>query len=535
MPRKGSIAEVAEGYEAISAADVYSWLIKMSSETFQFNLSEIKKIKELIRNKFRIIVESKDEKQNIILKLILSNNKDSLNLIFYGTGKCLLQGKEGDFFEKISSFLKNSINLTFIKRRDKAKAIEIDESKLYELKECIIGFDEAGKGECIGPMVFGSVLLPKDKLLLFKDLKRDIKTLSLKELNYYCSLLREYKIKYYYEIISSLEITNFPFNLNRLMDNKYINLIRKYSNVVNQNFLLVIDNYNIRDKLQKYLENLKKNKIEFICKSKMDENVTAVKLASIVARQIRLSKMEELNRLNTLYDNKKSISFGKGASNDITGKWLRVFRKSHPSLEFPDFVRKKWSNVKEIEQRYPKKQIELKFLCPNCKEEISKILIYYNPQKKKINYHCSKCNKIIEKDCLRKKFTHIICDTNAYVAGILSKDFNSEKPIFEGCCVIQPFKILDEIETIRLSQKRGAQKELEKLKMFQQSGKIKITTKDYEITDPFDADKKLYDMISKNNGCVLISGDYNVADISHANGAFVFKIINYDPEKNKKQ
>ena len=36
-------------------------------------------------------------------------------------------------------------------------------------------------------------------------------------------------------------------------------------------------------------------------------------------------------------------------------------------------------------------------------------------------------------------------------------------------------------------------------------------------------------MIAKQSNWVLISGDYNVADSSHSNGAFVFKVMGFNP------
>lgn len=90
---------------------------------------------------------------------------------------------------------------------------------------------------------------------------------------------------------------------------------------------------------------------------------------------------------------------------------------------------------------------------------------------------------------------------------------------------------MDEIDTIGKTQKNGALNELERLKEFESEGKISIHHCDFEVTSPFDADKKLYDLIAKNNSCALITGDKNLAISSQTNDGFVFHIINYIPSK----
>ncbi len=96
--------------------------------------------------------------------------------------------------------------------------------------------------------------------------------------------------------------------------------------------------------------------------------------------------------------------------------------------------------------------------------------------------------------------------------------------------MIKPKKIIDEIDTIGKAQKAGAYNELNKIKEFKDQGVIDTALIDYEITDPYDADSKLYNMMAINNSATLITADKNIANNAHADGAFVIQIINYIPQ-----
>lgn len=506
----------------------------MGSQTFTFNTALLEKVVNSVKDKFQLFSESQDDKQNIISRLVLSSNQNQLNLIFYGTGKCLLQGRDGEFFENVKNHLSSIDEVSSIEKKENISPQLVDEIEIYNERNFIIGFDEAGKGEALGDMVLASVCLPKEKLHLFQNLKTDVKSMSLKELSYYCNLLKTHRIRFEYEIVSAMEITNSPFIINRLMDLKYISLIRKYSGILSKNHILAIDDYYIMDDLSNHLEKLKQNGVEFICDKKIDERITATRLASVVARHIRLTSINDLEQQNQLNYNNEIFSFGKGANNDQMTNWLTTYRILHPNFEFPDFVRKNWKNVKSVELQYHKQKVELSISCPHCVSKISKLQAYYNPTQKKLLYLCSHCNKMIDKNILKENHFHfLLCDSSALVAGLVSKDLNSNTPIFRNSKVILLYKILDEIDTLALSKKRGALNELQRIREFEQVGKIKTEKKDYEITSPFDADNKLYGSIAKDNSLILVSGDHNVADCSHVTGAFVIKIINYLPQQKQ--
>ena len=128
-------------------------------------------------------------------------------------------------------------------------------------------------------------------------------------------------------------------------------------------------------------------------KHKADEEYTACKIASLVARQARLDEIDHINKTNSLVEDgtMDMISPGSGAaSNLMTEKYLALYRQKFPDAEFPPFVRKKWANIERIAKKYPRRTVGLFVVCNSCKEHLRRIEIMYE----KINgtkFYCPKC------------------------------------------------------------------------------------------------------------------------------------------------
>ncbi len=506
----------------------------MNYKKFTFSVSSIERIKKEIEKKLEKYSEDSNDKEGISSRFTFLNSGKKVTLTFFRTGKGLIQGNPSKLFDKVESSLRDIENINFTTDDSKEQEGKI-ENGIYEKKEIIIGLDEAGRSDIIGDMVQSLVILPKEKLELFRDLPKNIKSMGIKQLNYYCGLIKKKGIIYDYIKLTPKEITYSELDIVRLIDKKYIALISRHAGILNSKCAICLDDYGIKSELKTYLENRVKTGAEVFCEPKLDEKITATKLASIVSRHIRLTELSDISERNSLMEDGKKIEFGKGSNNSQTEKWLETYRIRYPYIEFPDFVRKGWANVTRIEERLPKKDREILFECPHCKKNISKILCFLDKTNNCIKCYCSICVEILDNSQLKNlKLGGLLCDTNAFVSGILSRDINSSDSVFYGTCIIKLHKIINEIDTISWGQKRGAQNELQRLKECEQSGKITISIRDYEITHPWDADTKLYGEISKNNGWALISGDYNVADNSHCDGAFVFKIMTFDPKLAKK-
>ena len=144
---------------------------------------------------------------------------------------------------------------------------------------------------------------------------------------------------------------------------------------------MIIDDYGIRYELTSYVNELKKQGIEIIVKNKADEQYTACKIASLVARKARMDEIENINNTNVLVDNetKDMVVPGTGAaSNPMTEKYLVMYRKKMPDAELPPFVRRKWANIRKIEQKYPRRIIGLFVICQHCTKELRRIDVTFD-------------------------------------------------------------------------------------------------------------------------------------------------------------
>jgi ribonuclease HIII len=167
----------------------------------------------------------------------------------------------------------------------------------------IIGSDETGKGEWLGPLVVSAVALtPKQTLLLQGEGVRDSKSVSPKEINRLSSLVKDNCIFFDVYILYPIEF-NYLFetskdkgeNLNDILAGGHFSAI---SNVLDKldtrkKIVIVIDEFD-KVKTNKKMKTLPGNNIQIIQKPKAEEE-TAVAAASIIARLEREKIIDELS------------------------------------------------------------------------------------------------------------------------------------------------------------------------------------------------------------------------------------------------
>ena len=110
--------------------------------------------------------------------------------------------------------------------------------------------------------------------------------------------------------------------------------------------------------MKRFLNSLKSQGIEVIAINKADEQYTACKIASLIARKARIEEIENINKtdfLDSQTSNELILPGSGSSSNPNTARYLIEYRKKFPASEFPSFVRKKWKNVLEIETKFPRK------------------------------------------------------------------------------------------------------------------------------------------------------------------------------------
>ena len=128
-----------------------------------------------------------------------------------------------------------------------------------------------------------------------------------------------------------------------------------------------------------------------IVKNKADEEYTACKVGSLVARRSRLEEIETNNNKYLIIDEttkERTIPGSGAASNPDTEKYLIRYRKDNPSSQFPRFVRKKWSNVMKIDISNPRNVVGVYVSCEHCNNSIvlviSNIVFQGNNQRPQI-------------------------------------------------------------------------------------------------------------------------------------------------------
>jgi len=390
--------------------------------------------------------------------------------------------------------------------------------------EWFIGCDEAGAGETFGSMFLGCVLVAKEKLSDVQAIlgKKNIRELSHKEIVNVFNAVKN-NISYRIHTYNASEIDEMSKNV--LLDRGYIQLIKNYGSTPNA--CIIIDDYQVKGELRSFEKILEQQGHKIIIKTKADENYTACKLASLVARKARIEELEHLSKTEFLIDpdTRERILPGTGAaSNAMTERYLISYRKRYPYSEFPSFVRKKWSNVVNVELQYPKKQSSLILTCEQCTKEINKIEILYSKESG-TRFYCTNCFGLISVSHFRKimQKISIVIDTSSLISRIISKDLNSNQ-YFQNNNFLLPSFVYEELDTKQPDKKKGGHNEIAELNDKKHNGiisfeEIKTDYMGHELI----VDKKILALLADKNAAILTK-DANMASFASIDHfAFIIK------------
>lgn len=495
----------------------------MSNYVFEnINEEDCKKILSLLKSNFPNI--SDRSTPHCMKSFQLSYGSNRITFDYYNSTKLMIQGNcfelEG-CIEKINSKL--NLFPSNNKKEEKRQQITLGESRIDA--KSFVGFDESGKGECMGPIILGAVKFEKKKLNFLKSRlgKKDIKKLSWEEIvKLYNSLVEnfEYKIRR----INSRDIDNK--NINTLLDEGYSKLISKISKSPKEEAFF-IDNYGVSWELNEKLNKLKLEGAKIILAEKVDVNYVAGALASLVARKNRNAEMVILSKENILPgDVGDIIKFKSGAVNEETEKYLERYRKLFPYSDLPDFVRKSWANIKRFEEKNPKKEFNLTYKCNGCGYESRIVCLEIKQGFNESEFFCSSCGQLIKKEeingMIRKR--PIIVDTSTILSRTITKDLNSGS-YFEGCSFVLPSSIYEEIDTKQPYLKVGGTREIDELKKLSNEKVINFNYHESEDHSDIPIDKKLIRVV-RSQGGIMLTKDSNLASFSLM-GAFVIRVIEY--------
>ncbi|ADN51005.1 ribonuclease HII [Vulcanisaeta distributa] len=202
------------------------------------------------------------------------------------------------------------------------------------------GIDEAGRGPVIGPMVM-AIAVTNDMNRLKAMGIRDSKELSPAGRARLFSILKSTLNYIDYEIVEPRVIDNYVYMnaLNILEVEIAIKLINRALNSVSPQ-VVYIDSPDPRP--ERYRDMVKRGvvgNVEVVAMNNADKLIPVVSAASIVAKVIRDSIIEELHR--------EYGDFGSGYPSDPrTMAFLRDWVKRHGDL--PPIVRRSWSTVRKL-------------------------------------------------------------------------------------------------------------------------------------------------------------------------------------------
>ena len=441
----------------------------------------------------------------------IKTTEGKINFTYYNNRKFMIQSSpKNTVYASIVEDVSKSLSITPNKKEE---IIPKEESEL--ISKYYVGCDEAGAGESFGSMFLGCAVIPKRNLESIRDVIRgkNIRQLTEREVNQILNAISntfESNVKIY----SPSELDDGSKNI--LLDRGYIKLIN--STIQGKsNISIVIDDYGIRHELTKYLNNIRSENLTVIVKNKADEQYTACKLASLIARKARMDEINHINNTNTLVDNqtKEMIFPGSGAaSNPMTEKYLVEYRKRFPDAEFPPFVRKKWQNIIKIDAKYPRRRTGLYVICEHCSKELSRVNVVFD-KTSGTKLYCSQCSNLISVTNFQAYFKKnvIALDTSTLISRIVSKDLNSNQ-YFKGSDFLLPTFVYEELDTKQPDKKRCAQNEVTALREHKQNGLIGFNdVNTHLLASGVSNDKKLLVVLDNRNACVLTK-DTNMASFA---------------------
>ncbi|MGD1834270.1 MAG: hypothetical protein ACPKQO_00930 [Nitrososphaeraceae archaeon] len=307
-------------------------------------------LKKKLSNKYNLI--SKQLQPGMIDLFAFDVLEGKITVTYYNNQKLMIQGKENIHEIK---YIKNFLEYEFKYVRSDKVLNEENVDRILKF-ENIVGCDESGVSETFGSMFLACVFIPKKHYELINNIigAKNIRKLRQKQITELINSIRK-KFEYRIKIITPLEIDNN--NKISLIDLGYIDIINNLmKNKENKKHSIILDDYGIGHEMRKFSKKFSALGHEFKAEPNADEHYLACKVASLIARNARINEIEQINKKYLLNLEDGNILYpGTGAVNrEDTAKYLIEFRKANRYAEFPSFVRTKWSNVRKIEEEYPK-------------------------------------------------------------------------------------------------------------------------------------------------------------------------------------
>lgn len=277
-------------------------------------------------------------------------------------------------------------------------------------------------------MFLGCVLIPKEYYQKTKDIlnNKQIRILKPSQVKEFLDSIRcmyKYKLK---------QIKPHDIDKNNkinLIDKGYVEIIKEIIKEVHseKKYRIILDDYTIGRVMQDYSDTIIRAGTSFLIGNKADENYTACKVASLIARNARFIEVDSINiKYPLLLADGTILRPNSGSpANDNTKRYLIEYRKINPSSEFPHFVRKKWRNVMNIEKGCPKSTNYIFICCNHCNNSLKLVRIEFHSGSSKM--YCNSCDNLIQSEHFRKQIKNqtIALDISTIISRMVSKDLRS--------------------------------------------------------------------------------------------------------------
>ncbi|HLH45199.1 MAG TPA: hypothetical protein VKV31_00280 [bacterium] len=414
-------------------------------------------------------------------------------------------------------------------------------------KEFLIGLDETGKGEILGHTILVGAIFPKtvfnelERLVGVADTKKKRPTAYWNDVVQRLDSMKRKGLNFYLEKIPPWHIDTF--NLNKIMDVIYqrilSNFMRHFQAI---NCRIVLDNYGIGGKLERYLRSLENAGADVKIVYQADESYLEARVASLIAKREREKIIEAIGRAEEFRIEGCNIGSGNAGDKE-TINWLKKWKST--GKPWPWFVKQSFKTVREIDGKAGKvKKIEpplredilsddfikefeagrfsitsLSITCPHCGERSKAALVTLNGE---TVGRCIVCKKQITdlNFTLRYYCGTLLPDSNIIIGGFLGKDLESSK-FFEGFTVLLHSIVKMECDT------KGGKKELEKLAKFAAIGRIRLEeipkTGKIENMSNFERDEKIKEDAFTFNA-ILITGDKAMKAFAQAKNLFCLHV-----------
>src|SRR2546425_3221016 len=353
----------------------------------------------------------------------------------YNTGTLYFSGGES---ETVSRVVKGAAQLVF---GDKP---EPD-------RDLLIGMDETGKGEVLGPSVLVVAVVRRNLASTIEEIIGVADTKKKRQFSTWDKLFRS--LDQYRGRGLSYEIETIPpwdadkFNVNQIMDVVYQRLLsRLLQGLDPTDCRIILDDYNIGKNLKRYMQSLSTGGAEVRIEARADENYVEVRTASILSKWRRELAMRKIRENFSL----PSAPMGSGnAGEPVTLNWLKAWKAT--GKPWPWFVKVSWKTVRQLDgwPDSPRKESppirheilshesqklfregrlstsSLAIICPSCGTALRACKLTPDASLGLVG-RCVGCNAVVQDLAITLRYYcgNAMLDSSTIISGAVSKDLD---------------------------------------------------------------------------------------------------------------